>query len=64
MAVNHLAAHTDAEMKAMRGYRYTHGDRGGDSFSFNMLKATGTPDQWDWRLIGEHGSLFIKSKTM
>ncbi|KAK3803950.1 hypothetical protein RRG08_059813 [Elysia crispata] len=52
MSVNHLAAHTDKEMKLMRGFRYTHGDRGGKTFSSDMLKNTDAPDQWDWRLIG------------
>ncbi|RUS80967.1 hypothetical protein EGW08_011287 [Elysia chlorotica] len=52
LSVNHLAAHTEKEMKLMRGFRYTHGNRGGSTFSRNMLRGTSVPDQWDWRIIG------------
>lgn len=51
--VNHLADRTEKELKKMRGYRYTHGERGGRKFSMGALKQTeSVPDQWDWRLLG------------
>ncbi|BFY99921.1 hypothetical protein BsWGS_02961 [Bradybaena similaris] len=50
--VNHLADRTEKEMKKMRGYRYTHGDHGGQKFTLEAMKVQDVPDQWDWRLIG------------
>ncbi|CAG5129120.1 unnamed protein product [Candidula unifasciata] len=52
MSVNHLADRTENEMKKMRGFRYTHGNRGGKQFTSEALKVQDVPDQWDWRLIG------------
>jgi len=52
LAVNHLADKTQTEMKALRGYRYTAGDRGGQKFSLEQMPTTNIPDQMDWRLQG------------
>lgn len=52
LAVNHLAAHTSKEMKTMRGFHYTHGNKGGKVFSLIELPKQDVPEQWDWRLQG------------
>ena len=62
LAVNHLADKTQTEMKALRGYRYTAGDRGGQKFSLEQMPTTNIPDQMDWRLQGR--SSIFKAKNM
>ncbi|XP_044742976.1 digestive cysteine proteinase 1 [Chrysoperla carnea] len=57
LGVNHLADHTELELKALRGKQYTSGYNGGNPFPYSELdikKALVTilPDQLDWRLFG------------
>ncbi|XP_005105873.1 digestive cysteine proteinase 1 [Aplysia californica] len=52
LAVNHMADRTESEMKVMRGFRYSHGPRGGKTFSMLQIPRNDVPDQWDWRLQG------------
>lgn len=52
--MNHLADHSDAELKVLRGKRYTkHGYNGGMPFLYDVEKEkSNLPETFDWRLYG------------
>ncbi|KAK0180964.1 hypothetical protein PV327_003290 [Microctonus hyperodae] len=56
MAVNHLADHTELELKALRGKQYTHvTNNGGLPFPYKpkkIVKTKAFPKDLDWRLYG------------
>lgn len=56
MTVNHLADHTELELKALRGKQYTHvTNNGGLPFPYKpkkIVKTKSFPKDLDWRLYG------------
>ncbi|XP_058801571.1 digestive cysteine proteinase 1 [Phymastichus coffea] len=54
LAINHLADHSDAELKVLRGKQYTkHGYNGGMPFIYDVEKEKANlPESFDWRLYG------------
>lgn len=51
--MNHLADRSDAELKALRGRKYTPGFNGGKPFPYESKKEIpNIPDSFDWRIYG------------
>ncbi|XP_078043579.1 C1 family peptidase 26-29-p isoform X3 [Augochlora pura] len=51
--VNHLADHTELELKALCGKQYTKGYNGGQPFPYDVAREQkNIPDSIDWRLYG------------
>lgn len=53
LAVNHLADRTPAELKVLRGKKYSSGYNGGQPFPYDTNALSNSlPEQFDWRIYG------------
>ncbi|GAB1599982.1 digestive cysteine proteinase 1-like [Argonauta hians] len=52
LAVNHLADYTEAELKVLRGYKYSGEKNNGLPFNNSLINDPSIPDTMDWRING------------